>query len=150
MKLLRLLASVWIVLPFFATYFGLAVVPASYWHDKGSMFVPDLQSEQPIELRWQGGAKREFRGVYTVVVRSIDNNQIVCEARGGPITYHPEATRPDPLTLDWWAPSDPRCKILPTGAFTLETCWTIKAPFGGVVPDKTHCLMSNPFRIEPE
>ena len=148
MRWLRLLISGWIVMPFFLTYVGLALVPASYWHDKGTMFVPDEQSDQPIELRWQGGAKREFRGVYTVVVRSIDTNRVVCEARGGPITYRPDATRPDPLTLDWWAPSDPRCADLPLGAFVLETCWTVKAPFGGVVPDKTHCLASNPFRVK--
>jgi hypothetical protein len=58
MKWLRLLISAWIVMPFFLSYIGLALIPASYWHDKGTMFVPDEQSDQPIALRWQGGAKR--------------------------------------------------------------------------------------------
>jgi hypothetical protein len=147
MKHLRLMLSGWIALPFFLAYIGLASVPASYWHDKGTMFIPDLQSTQPIELRWQGGTLREFRGVYTIIVRSTENNRVVCDARGGPVTYKPGATRPDPLTIDWWASSDFRCSALPAGVFTLETCWTIKAPFGGVVPDKTHCLVSNPFRV---
>lgn len=148
MRWLKLMVSGWIVVPFFLTYFGLALVPASYWHNAGAIFVPDEQHDQPIELRWQGGAQRQFLGSYTVIARSLDTNRIACDARGGPFIYHLGTTIPDPLTLDWWAPSDSRCSDLPVGAYTLETCWTVITPFWGIVPNKTQCVTSNPFRIE--
>ena len=149
MRVFRILASAWIVLPVFMIYIGLALIPASYWHNKGEMFVLDPQTSQPIHLLWTGGTVRGFTGRYTVVVRNLDQNRIVCEAMGGPFTYRPNSTRPEPLTMDWWAPSDQRCSTLPADAYTVETCWTVKAPFGGVVPDKTHCVTSNPFQVRP-
>lgn len=148
MKYLRLLASAWVMMPVFMAYIGLALVPASHWQDKGTMIVLDPQTNQPIQLLWTGRTVKNFTGSYTVVVRNLNQDRIVCEAAGGPFEYTTTSSIPDPLTMDWWAPSDPRCSALPIDAYTVATCWTVKAPFWGIVPDKTHCIISNPFQIK--
>ena len=128
-------------------YAGMFLTPVSYWYDVGDLVVRDATQNAPAELEYAGGAVRHFLGSYTVVAREFGSRGIVCEAQGGPFQYDPAAIRPDPLTMDWWAPSDARCSALPVGVYTLETCWTVHRPFFGLVPNKTQCIVSPPFWV---
>jgi len=128
-------------------YLMASLTPASYWYDAGTMIIPDANEYAPVIIDYDGGAKREFTGAYSVVVRNIRNQQVVCDASGGPFTYKPDAVYPAPLTLSWWAPSDARCSALPEGAYLVETCWGIRNIFWGLVPAKAICTTSNPFNV---
>lgn len=119
------------------------------WYRMGELIVPSPVIRQPAEILYvNGGPVKDFLGEYAVTVRSQPLNGIVCEARGGPFLYRTDSTRPDPLTMAWWAPSDPRCVNLPDGDFILETCWTVLKPFGGFVDEITECITSDPFRVQ--
>lgn len=122
-----------------ALYLGLAMVPVSYWYTIGDVVFPEAVEGQPIFMDYSGGARRDFLGSYTVIGRNFATREIVCDARSGPFMYEVAAPRPDPLTMAWWAPSDPRCKSLPAGAYAIETCWTVHRPFLGVVPARVGC-----------
>ncbi|MBB5515751.1 hypothetical protein FHS89_001771 [Rubricella aquisinus] len=131
-------------------YAALIITPVSWWYELGEIEVIDAREGEPILIVYHGGATREFLGSYSVVVRDFATRGIVCEGRSGRFVYEVGAPRPDPLSMAWWAPSDPRCAALPAGTYVMETCWTVYSPFWGLVPSKTECLRSPAFTIHPK
>ena len=132
-----ILRHAWLVL--MVIYLALAAWPATHWYDPGRLEIHDTVQGEQIELLYQGGAVRTFFGSYTVIMRDFETQGVVCEARSGFFTYKPEAERPDPITMEWWAAGDYRCYRPPVGNYITETCWTISGVLWGIVPPKHIC-----------
>lgn len=127
------------------------LVSIERWYRLGALSVPSPVLEQPTEIKYVGGGPvRNFLGSYSVTIRQQPLNGVVCDARGGPFEYKVGSSRPDPLRMDWWAPSDRRCSDLPPGDYVLETCWTVEKPFAGYLAPITECLKTDPFRVQPK
>lgn len=120
-------------------YLVLAFLPGRFWYDPGQMEILDAAPGEPVQILYQGGARREFLGRYTVTMRRFETQEIVCEASSGFFPYRTDSQRPDPLYMDWWAPADPRCNNPPTGHFQTTTCWTVSGILWGLVPPKHVC-----------
>ena len=124
-------------------------MPFSSYYRLGEIDVgPDPALQGNVKLEYNGGAIRPFLGKYSVTVRRFENNEIACEAGSAPFLYDPNSVRPDPLTMAWWAPSDPRCASLPPDVYTMQTCWTVtsRGPLG-ILPNITKCLSTPIFRV---
>lgn len=141
---LKVEALGWVVAGLFCV--GLAW-PAEYWYNPGHMRVLDTYEGERIQLIYAGGTQRDFLGAYSVVLRDVSTSSIVGEMGSTRINYKATSVRPDPLYMDWWAPSDERISSPEVGAYLLETCWTIYGTFFGLVPAKTTCITSNIFEI---
>lgn len=101
-----------------------------------------------VRLEYNGGPVRPFLGKYSVIVREFTTGEIACDASSAPFDYEVEAERPDPLTLAWWGPSDPRCGALPAGSYRMKTCWTVvERGFWGLLPSVSDCLETPIFRV---
>lgn len=146
----RVARGAWAILLLFA-YLGVHFsYPFSYYYRLGEIYVdPNPAKQGDVLLEYNGGAVREFLGSYSVVARRFSDNGIACDAAGGPLEYKPDAQRPDPLTMEWWAPSDKRCSSLDPGVYTIETCWTvIDRGWGGLLPSIRECITTPNFRVE--
>lgn len=132
-----------------ACYFAMAMVPVSFWYDVGEITVADVEQGEPILLEYNGSAVRPFVGSYSVIARRFTSRQITCDASSAPFPYELDVDRPDPIPMEWWAPSDTRCHRLPAGAYSLKTCWTVHQPFWGLVPSKTECARAH-FSVKPK
>ena len=122
-----------------AVWLCLAIWPASFWYDAGTLRVPDYTTGiEQLDIAYFGGARRGFRGSYTVIVRDTTTNSVVVEDASGVFPYRADAQRPDPLTIDWWAARQGKAiRNLPPGDYAIETCWTVRAL--PIVPSKTTC-----------
>ena len=131
---------------FLAIYGGVHAIPASWlWYDVDYVAVQS-GSAQPLQIEFSRQVKRDFRGAYSVVVRT--DATVVCDASGGPFTYKGGSRGPKVVDMKWWAPSDPRCVDLPADTpLTMETCWTVLEPFWGWWPSKRLCVASDPFEV---
>lgn len=122
---------------------GLAV-PASPWMEFTRVYVSDAPYGQRVPMEVTQSVRRDFNGSYHVVVRDVADNKVICDYYT-PFRYEVENKPPDPLDLEWWS-NDPRCKILPIGAYYVETTRTIER-FLGMIPDARLRVESNVFEI---
>lgn len=125
----------------------LAAWSASFWYDVGAVRIDDSPVGHPIQVLYTGGARRDFRGAYSVILREAATGQVVDEDRSSVFQYRVGVDRPDPIFLTWWAPG--LSETIPVGSYVIETCWTVHGAFWGLVPPKTSCATSNIFRITP-
>lgn len=144
MKLLE--GCFWVVAALWA---AAALVPATYWYDPRDMRIDDIVEGDQLELLYSGGTVRDFIGSYSVIMREAGRNEIVGEDRSARFRYRSDSNRPDPLTIEWWAPGDERFHNLRPGSYQMRTCWTVHDAFFGLVPGKTVCSESNIFRVLP-
>ena len=72
---------------------------------------------------------------YAVFLRRNADDEPSCDAHGGPFTYLPEKSGAKVgWTLGQWAPGDPRCAALPSGAYYGSVTWTITNPYRDLLP----------------
>ena len=118
-----------------------ALWPASYWYNAGVFEASDFQQGDPEpHLKYTGGVVRPFIGSYTVIVREVATGAVVYEDVSGRFQYKTGTTRPDHLTIDWWAPRmAAQYKALPPGDYAIQACWSIYGRFWGLAPVKTTC-----------
>lgn len=128
-------------------YAAIALWPASFWYDSGTMRVDDIRQGEQLELIFSGGARRDFIGSYSVIIRDAHSNQVIVEDRSAPFEYFADSRPPDPLTIEWWAPGSEAMHGLPPGSYIMKTCWTIHGRLFGLMPAKTTCVASNIFRV---
>lgn len=133
---LSMLAVVWL---------GGIVLPLStLWFDPQFVVVSDGPRSESPDIGFAREIKRPVKMRYSVIVRNADL-QTVCESRSEVFWYKPEANLPENIDLDWWTAGD--CPTLPVGLYIMETCWTATELLWGLLPDKTACLASNPFKV---
>lgn len=152
----RMLSSRWnkadriaaAVLVFLCAYFAAATIPATWlWFDPDTPIVADTTTEAAPVIGFDRQIKRETRISYTVTMRRTAGLTMLCDPTGGPFTYRPDATLPEVIDLVWWTGGDSRCWPQEAGTYLMETCWTVVRPFWGLVPPKTVCRTSPPFRV---
>lgn len=140
----RIEVSLWFAM---LSWLVLTAWPASFWYDPGTLFIEDRGSDDPFHLVYTGQVRRGFIGSYSVVMRSASDNGVVAEDRSNAFPYRVGAKRPDPITIQWWAPGDyGRMMDAGPGLYYLETCWTIHRPFF-IALNKTICVESNIFEV---
>lgn len=127
----------WMIILF--VYIIFAIWPAYFWYETGITVIHDSVEGSSIELLHDGKTKIDFMGGYSVIMRNLKTNEIVCDARGGPFPYETTSKRPDPLYMEWWAPSDPRCHKPPSGDYVTTTCWKVYGLLWGLLPPKNVC-----------
>jgi hypothetical protein len=140
-------ATLWLAMIFWG---ALAAWPANWWFDPGIIEVRDYRAGDTMEIVFTGGPVRSFIGGYSVAVRDAHSMEIVSEDIGGPLEYETDAGRPDPITIEWWAPRAFVAHHLRPGDYLMQTCWTVLRPFGGFVPAKTVCAETDVFAVHPE
>lgn len=114
-----------------------------------SVYVADSVEGEPVYLVVEREIFQEFRGTYTVEIRTLVGSTVICTA-SDTVNYRPDAELPDPLTLAWWA-NDGDCsgRDLPPGDYVLETTWTVHNDVAKV-EDQTLITKSNPFHVASE
>lgn len=127
---------------------GLFAVPAEYWIEPHSVFVPGGVAGSDFQVIYNGDIYHEFNGSYSVTLRDAET---LATPTGGEMVsgvrpYSPDATdgRPNPITMSWWAHLIDVSSLVP-GYYVMTTCWTVHTPFYGLVPDKVTCRDSNVF-----
>jgi hypothetical protein len=140
------------VLILIAAWIGMAAVPGTWWLDVRSVTVTSAPSPAAVILQVDQTIERPFFGIRSVALRQSPGGVLVCTNTRRMIPYHPEISLPDPVSLQWWLGSASDLQDCVDNGFgprtyTLETCWTIVAPFMGFWPDKRFCVNSTLFRI---
>lgn len=141
------LSAVFLLLTFTFTALAFVLFPPSYWIEVRSVVIEDGIVGEPVALRVDRDIHHAFKGRYDVYIRTLPGQTAFCEATGR-IRYRPDATLPDPVTLEWWAYSDVRCHgaNLPAGQYSMKTCWTIELPLWF---SRETCTASPAFAIKP-
>lgn len=121
------------------------IAPVSPWLTFTQVYVYDADFGAPVHMEVTQEVRRDFNGAYHVVVRNVADNSAVCDYHT-PFEYKSENSPQDPLTLYWWS-NDVRCKILPIGAYYVETTRWVER-FGGLIPDGQISVISNVFEIK--
>lgn len=122
---------------------GLAV-PTSPWMTFTRVYVYDAYYGELVLMDVTQEVRRDFDGAYHVVVRNVASNEAVCDYHT-PFRYQVKNKPKDPPDLAWWS-NDVRCKILPVGAYYVETTRWIQR-LGGLIPDGQISVTSNVFEI---
>lgn len=129
-------------------YAMLSMVPPTwFWFDPGTPYVADSTTEAAPEVGFGRSIKQDVLIRYGVTIRRAEGLTVVCDPQSSAFTYQKDATLPDHIDLVWWTGGDNRCWPREVGTYIMETCWTVVRPFWGVVPPKTVCRTSPPFRI---
>ena len=104
---------------------------------------------KPVEMVVDRTIHAEFSADWFVRVRDYQSKQVVCEATGGG-QYLPDAEMPSPVTLEWWAYTEPRCAgpNLQPGTYVVETTWRVDPP-DPRLPVVSLSVRSNPFQVLP-
>lgn len=132
------------------TWAVFALIPLSwFWYEVESILVADTPEGVPAPIAAERRVIRPVVMHYNVIVRSIPQLEIMCEAGSNEFTYQVTAENIKNVDMAWWAPQDPRCLSLPPGEYIMETCWTSTQRFWGIVPDQTVCIDSNVFHVTP-
>lgn len=127
-------------------FLAVAGWPVSHWYSTGVMHVDDFTEGEPFILQYAGGPVRPFIGSYSVTLRDGSHLGVIAEDRSAPFQYLPGVQRPDPLTIEWWAPGSEEMHNPAPGQYVLKTCWTVHMRFA---PGKTACMSSNIFTVHP-
>lgn len=135
--LVLLLGGLWLALD--------AFLSADHWLEVRSVVVEGGPAGAEVTLAVDRTIHRPFDGRYDVYIRTYPSLSAHCEASGA-LPYDSDATLPDPVTLTWWAFSDKRCHgpNLPSGSYSMTTCWTVELPLG---LDRRICIGSPVFQI---
>lgn len=138
----RVTAVGWLVLLMVAI--SIYFTPTSVWFEVTSIHVEDsVVGDTPVMVV-DRVIHRDFSGEWLAEVERINANgktTPVCVATGRD-RYNDTAVYPDPLTLDWW--TFPMKCFLPTGAYRLETTWTLEIP---IVGQRVVVARSNRFEV---
>ena len=143
-------------------YLPLVMIPATaFWYSPGVVLFSDTTLGKSPELSFYREIKRDSFIEYSVVVRD-ENGRVACDASGGPFRYQKQEGVLVDVTLAEWAPSDPRCRLLPVGSYWVETTWKVVRPLGdflptgdleemigGIIPPKYVTRLSPVFHINP-
>lgn len=124
-----------------------AVWPMSFWYETGEIRIDDYQVGEQMEIIYNGEVKRDVKLSYSVIIRQAETNKIISEESSSIFNYRPGSIRPDPITIEWWAPASFKSHNLNPGAYYMTTCWTAPNMFGGIVPSKVSCAESNIFVV---
>lgn len=123
-------------------------VSAAYWYHPVLVQIDDVDAGGDPLVKISREIHRDFRGEYTVSVwRQPSDGHVTC-AGSDRISYRGGLYQPHQDLLSHWA-DDPECARLRPGNYFAQACWTILRPFGGLVPEKTTCIMSNVFAVRP-
>ena len=116
-------------------YLVFAAFPASFlWYEPGFVRFMDAQQGTAPTLVFDRHIKREAYISYSTVTRD-ESGDVACEGRGGPFTYSPVDGPLVGKDLVWWSAGDQRCASLPAGVYWTQTCWTVEAPVGDLIPN---------------
>ena len=110
-----------------ALWWALQVFPAaSFYYEARSMIVPDLPHGADVVMLVDREVKRPVYGRWTVTVRRYEGGGWVmaCAPARGSSDYSPQASLPDPLTLDWW--TEGQCEITEPGRYFITTTWAFE------------------------
>jgi hypothetical protein len=105
------------------------------WFDPNQPQLVSTEVGQPVNLVFTRDIKVATDIQYAVIIRSVDSNEVACEAHGGPFEYKQQKGPLVGKTLAWWAPDDPRCSNLPPGSYYGEVIWTAVTPLASFLPD---------------
>lgn len=124
----------------------MAVPPVSWWLVVDHITVNDGVAGQPITMDVDRTINRTFEGEWRVEVRRMERGawESYCTTSTKRQTYEADAALPDPVTLEWWAWTEPRCYSLPEGTYRITTVWTINP---GRMVERDLSFTTEPFII---
>lgn len=137
-QLIFILALLWLGFWSLAQYW-----PPSWWLEVRAVRVFDGPAMAEVVMDVDRIIHRDFVANWSALVRRWDGDgwTVYCTATGFG-NYRPDATLPDPVTLNWW--TNGKCPTLGTGRYLITTIWTIHAD---PLPDKIIQTDSNVFEI---
>lgn len=116
-------------------YCAFAAVPLEwFWFNPGDVKFTTVKEGETPKLHFYRDIKRDVRMFYSVTVR--DEFTVACEGHSNPFGYKKTTGYIREKDLVWWANGDQRCSILPTGFYTVETCWSAPRPLDALLPDR--------------
>ena len=101
--------------------------PAWHWFEVDRVEVLAAVEGQPVPMEYSRDIKRPFVGDWRVKVWRAEGDEWlpVCATPVTRETYEPGTKLPDPVTLEWFAYTDPDCYRLEAGDYQMEVVWTI-------------------------
>lgn len=132
--------------PILAAYVALWLAPATVWYQPHSLQVAQATPGAVPAVALDRHIRHGFLGAYTVDVRDFETGNLVC-GKGGSHRYRAGQSGVKQYDLPAFAGDDAKCADLPPDTYTVETCWTVLYPLWGVLPPKTVCIRSNPFKV---
>lgn len=145
----------------FSAYVIGAMLPLEwFWFDPGTPRFADTEVGGDPPLTYIREIKVVVALSYSVILRDMTTQDVVCDAAGGPFDYLPSKSGPlVGKTLSVWAPADDRCAHLPVGEYygsvTWEAAYPLRAflpdlldgPLGWLIPPKSVTRQIAPFKI---
>lgn len=133
MKLLHIDEAIGIPAAIFGIMYFLLhlALPSSYWFEVNRFEVADAAEGEPIIIEYDRTIAWHFWADWRVEVTRINGSGVsqACSTVWQREDYDPEETLPDPVTLAWFAYTDPKCFNLPPGDYRVTATWFIN-PIG--------------------
>jgi len=103
------------------------IAPAYHWLKVDRVEVLSSVEGQPILMEYQREIRRPFVGDWRVKVWRVEGQEVtpVCTTPISRENYKPGTKLPDPVTLEWFAYTDPDCYQLPAGDYQMEVVWDV-------------------------
>lgn len=126
-------------------------VPASFWFSVTAVDVLDGEQGQPMIMEYDRTIRRAFTADWRVKIRrhSGDGLEWVCATPVQREDYDRRSRKPDPVTLEWFAWTDPRCYDLDPGDYTLTVTWEINPSGLAALMFRRTVSMTDNFRVLP-
>lgn len=104
-----------------------AVMRSDYWFEVVAFDVRDVTYGDPITIHYERKIARQFSADWRVNVRRKTDRglEFVCSSPTRRDDYEPTAVLPEPVTLEWFAFTDPRCFTLHPGQYQITVTWDL-------------------------
>lgn len=138
----KITAISWLVLLMLAI--SIFATPTSVWFEGVNIHIKDSVVGYTPVMEVERTIRRDFNASWLVEVERVTadgKTTPICVATGVN-RYNDTAVYPDPLTLDWW--TFPTKCFLPSGAYRVETTWTLEIP---IVGQRVVVARSNRFEV---
>lgn len=108
------------------------IMPASSWFSVNSLDVHDAVEGDQIIVDYDRTIRRSFTADWRVKIRreAGDGLEWVCATKPHREDYDLKSRLPEPVTLEWFAWTDPRCYELPAGDYEITAIWQLNP--GGI------------------
>lgn len=103
------------------------VLRGDFWMTVEKMDVQDAIEGEPILIDYERTIRRPFTADWRVQVRRVtgDGLEWVCATPVAREDYDARSRLPRPVTLAWFAWTDPRCHNLTPGQYEISAAWEV-------------------------
>lgn len=124
---------------------------ADFWMTVEKLDVQDVTQGEPILIDYSRTIRRPFTADWRVKVRRFtdDGLEWVCATPISREDYDAKSRLPRPVTLQWFAWTDPRCYDLQPGRYEIAATWEINPDGLASIMFRRTARVTDTFTIRP-